>query len=191
VGTKWNGEVVATIDMLLALFVIMLALAVLVQPHKPKAADQSPGQMKIELRWVGDNDVDLWALAPGAQAAVGYSHKTDHGMALLRDDLGPSADADSLDYEIASANIIRPGLYVVNAHLFRWRGGPLPVHVKLKVSIMPAGSNDWTVVANLSADLAWYGTQGQELTLIRFRLDDKGQLVPGSINDLPTPLRAA
>lgn len=186
--TKWSGEVVATIDMLLALFVIMLALAVLVQPHKPKTPDESPGQMKIELRWDGDNDVDLWALAPGTKSAVGYSHKTDHGMAILRDDLGPSADADSLDYELATAMIVRPGLFVVNAHLYRHREGTLPVHVRLKVSILPTGAKDWVEIAKLSADLV---REGQELTLVRFRMDDKGQLVPNSINDLPTQLRAA
>ncbi len=189
--TKWSGEVVATIDMFMALFVIMLSLAILAQPPKPTTDDTTMGQMKIELRWDcknGDNDVDLWALPPGAQAAVGYSHKVDKGLALLRDDLGPGGDVDSLCYEIATANIIRPGLYVANAHLFRNRDGKLPVHVRLKVSILPPNWMNWVIVSEVEADL----TQGgEELTLIRFRLDEKESLIPGSINNIPTPLRAA
>lgn len=187
--TKWSGEVVATIDVLLTLFVVMLAIAVaVIAQTKSKTTQDSAGQMKIELRWTGDNDVDLWSLAPGAEKAVGYSHKVDHGMALLRDDLGPSSDADSLDYEIATAMIVRPGLYVVNAHLFRNRDGNLPVHLHLKVSVLPQGAKDWVEITDMKVDLT---KEGKELTLIRFRLDDKGQLVPGSSNDIPTPLRDA
>jgi len=168
--------------------ILAAVLAMLLMNPLKTQADQSPGQMKIELRWEGDNDVDLWTLAPGAKSAVGYSHKTDHGMALLRDDLGPSADADSLDYEIATAMIVRPGLYVVNAHLFRNRDGVFPVHLRLKVSILPNGARDWVQIASLTPTLL---REGQELTLIRFRLDDKGQLIQGSENDLPTQLRSA
>lgn len=181
---------VAWIDLLHLMLqgvVLAVVLAMVLMNPKQTQADQSPGQMKIELRWVGDNDVDLWTLAPGAAKAVGYSHKVDHGMALLRDDLGPSADADSLDYEIATAMIVRPGLYVVNAHLFRNRDGVLPVQLRLKVSMLPNGAKDWVQIASLTPSLL---RDGQELTLIRFRLDDHGQLIPGSINDLPTPLRA-
>jgi hypothetical protein len=187
VRTKWNGETVATIDMLLALFVVMLALAVLVQPHKPKAADQSPGQLTIEMTWpLGeDDDVDLWTQAPGGRP-VGYSNKTDHGMALLRDDLGAGADMDSRNYEIAIANVVRPGLYIVNAHFYRYRRGHLPLSVTITVKLHPVGG-DPIVIATVTKALR----EGQELTFIRFRMDDKGQLVPGSINDIPTPLRAA
>jgi hypothetical protein len=187
VRTKWSGEVVATIDMLLALFVIMLALAVLVHPHKPKAADQSPGQLTIEMTWpLGeDDDVDLWTQAPGGKPC-GYSNKTDHGMALLRDDLGASADMDSRNYEIAVANVVRPGLYIVNAHFYRWRKGPTSVPVTITIKFHPIGP-DPIVIATMTKTMR----EGQELTFIRFRMDDKGQLVPGSINDIPTPLRAA
>jgi hypothetical protein len=32
--------------------------------------------------------------------------------------------------------------------------------------------------------------QGQEITVTRFSLDDVGSLVPGSVHDLPRPLRS-
>jgi hypothetical protein len=107
-------------------------------------------------------------------------------MALLRDDLGPGADSDSRNYEIAVANVIRPGLYVVNAHLFRHRNGRLPVGVTIIVKIHPA-DGDPIIIARVMKTLR----AGEEVTFLRFRMDDKGQLVPGSINDIPTLLRAA
>jgi hypothetical protein len=182
VRTRWHAEPVGYIDMLLALFVIMM---VNVHPHQPKAADQSPGQMTIEMSWpLGeDDDVDLWTQAPGGRPC-GYSNKTDHGMALLRDDLGSGADLDSRNYEIAVANIVRPGLYVVNAHLYRHRAGTLPLSVTITVKMHPAEGGPLTI-SSVTKTLR----EGQEVTFLRFRMDDKGQLVANSINDIPTPLR--
>jgi hypothetical protein len=186
--TRWAAEVVAYIDCLLALTVVLLALSILVQPARKADADQSnpPGAMTIELRWplASDDDVDLWVRAPGG-APVGYSNKTGYGMALLRDDLGPGADPDSLNDEIAQANILRPGEYVVNAHLYRTRT-PAPVHVRLMVSIRR--ENRQVELLRIERDLA---VEGEELTLARFTLDGGGNLVAGSVNDLPMLLRSA
>lgn len=187
--TRWHGEVIAFIDCLLALTVVLLALTVLVEPAKKadaKATADPPGAMTIELRWPqkDDDDVDLWVLAPGS-TPVGYSAKTAPGMALLRDDLGPSADPDSLNDEIAQANVLRAGEYAATAHLYRARTQP-PIHVRLIVRIRK--DNKYIEILRVEKDIT---AEGEEVTLARWSLDDKGDLVPGSINDLPIQLRSA
>lgn len=185
--TRWHGEVIAFIDCLLALTVVLLALTVLVEPSKKADADtvQPPGAMTIELRWPqkDDDDVDLWVRGPGS-TPVGYSSKTAAGMALLRDDLGPTADPDSLNDEITQANFLRPGEYVVNAHLYRARTAP-PIHVQVWVRVRR--DNKYSELLHVERDLT---TEGEELTLARFTLDQHGELVPGSVNDLPMALRS-
>ena len=186
--TRWHGEVIAFIDCLLALTVILLALTILVQPVKKAEANdtvQPPGAMTIELRWPRnvDDDVDLWVEPPGG-TPVGYSNKTAPGMALLRDDLGPSADPDSLNDEITQANFLRAGEYVINAHLYRARTRP-PVQVELWVRVRR--DDKYYEILHLHRSL---DSEGQELTLARFSLDKNGDLIPGSVNDLPMALRS-
>ena len=187
--TRWHGEVIAFIDCLLALTVILLALTVLVQPMKKadaESAAQPPGAMTVELRWPrgSDDDVDLWVAPPGG-TPVGYSNKTAPGMALLRDDLGPTADPDSLNDEITQANFLRSGEYVINAHLYRARTPP-PVAVELWVRVRR--DDRYVELLHLHRTLA---AEGEEATLTRFSLDEKGQLIAGSVNDLPMALRSA
>ncbi len=172
--------------MLMGVILAMSVAMLLMNPKQLKAADQSPGQLTIEITWpLGeDSDVDLWTQAPGGRP-TGYSNKSDHGMALLRDDLGQSADMDSRNYEMAVANIVRPGLYIANAHLYRHRTGALPLSVTITIKMHPA-SGDPITIARVTKTLR----DGQEATFIRFRMDDKGQVIPGSINDLPTLLRS-
>ncbi len=189
-NTRWSGPVVCYIDMLLALAVVLLALSILVQPSKKSdaAALANPGALTIELWWdrAADADVDLWSLAPGGRP-VGDSNKTGLGVALLRDDLGKGSDIDSRNYELAVANILRPGEYVFNAMLYRTRDNKLPITLTLIVTLRPPVGEPYQV-ATVKTKLE---TQGQEITLIRFSVDDKGNVVPGSINHIPKMLRSA
>lgn len=190
---KFNALTIIVMDLFYCLIVIFMAQAA--PPPQPMTRQQIEeyGDLKIDIVWRGpscvihDDDVDLWTLAPGG-GAVGYSHKTDHGMALLRDDLGPGGDADSKCEEYSIAAIARPGEYVANVHLYRARAaGKPPVPVTLVVSLK-GDDGQWHNILTITKNLEY---EGQELTLARFRLDDKKHLIPGSVNDLPFPLRSA
>jgi hypothetical protein len=179
--------------------VIMLALAgfvtlvLLLLPHlNPRAKTQdairSPGNVIIEARWPDemDSDVDLWVQAPG-DVPVGYSNKGGAVFNLLRDDLGHTADLTGLNYEFSYSRGIPAGEYTVNVHLYRNHETstvPVSIVVSVKGSVNESAKQ-------LLATKVILEHEGQELTAFRFRLDDKGRLVSGSVHDLPKPLRTA
>jgi hypothetical protein len=179
--------------------VIMLALAgfvtlvLLLLPHlnpraKTEDAIRSPGNVIIEARWPDemDADVDLWVQAPG-DVPVGYSNKGGAVFNLLRDDLGHTADLTGLNYEFSYSRGVPAGEYVVNVHLYRNHETstiPVSIVVSVKGSVNESAKQ-------LLATKVTLEHEGQELTAFRFRLDDKGRLVSGSVHDLPKSLRTA
>lgn len=180
--------------------VIMLALAgfvtlvMLLLPHinpeaKAEDTDQAPGNMIVELRWPdGLNvDVDLWVEAPGDKA-VGYTRKGGHVFDLLRDDLGASSDLTGLNYEFAYSRGAPAGEYTVNVHLFRNKVRIYPVPVTVSVSLKTPTSKATRQILATELDLT---KVNQEHTVFRFKLDDKSELVSGSVHDLPKKIRSS
>ena len=180
--------------------VIMLALlgfvtvVVLLLPHlnPPVKASQdvnAPGNVVVEVRWPDglDADVDLWVEAPG-DVPVGYSNKGGRVFNLLRDDLGMINDPSTLNYEVAFSRGRPAGEYIVNLHLYTNNSHQYPVNAEVSVGIKKRSAAGLKNIAFRKVSLV---EAGQELTVIRFRLDDHGDLVPSSINDLPHPLRTA
>ncbi|MFQ5936559.1 MAG: hypothetical protein ACE5LB_09135 [Acidiferrobacterales bacterium] len=179
--------------------VIMLALAgfvmlvLLLLPHlNPRAtaeeATRSPGNVIVEIRWPDDldADVDLWVLAPG-DVPVGYSNKGGAIFNLLRDDLGHTADLTGLNYEFSYSRGMPSGEYTVNVHLYRNTAGIYPIPVTLVASVKSSVEASARQIVSTKLGLT---REGEELTAFRFKLDSKGQLVQGSVNNLPRPLRA-
>lgn len=180
---------------------IMLALAgfvsvvVLLLPHiNPKAkeaevGDKAPGNVIVEVQWADglDADVDLWVRAPGDRV-VGYSNKAGEYFNLLRDDLGKPLDVTNLNYEVAYTRGTPAGDYVVNLHLYRALAQTLPVNVQVVASLRATAQGESQPLVTTTVPLF---KVGQELTAIRFKLDEKGRLVPGSVNSLYKPLRSA
>lgn len=179
--------------------VIMLALAgfvmivMLLLPHiNPRAADEqearSPGNVIVELRWPDqiDADVDLWVEGPG-DTPVGYSNKDGTVFNLLRDDLGRDSDLTNLNYEFSYSRGVPAGEYTVNVHLYRNSGQHYPIPVTIAVSVK--GNNDASSkrLLDTRVDLL---REGQETTVFRFQLDEDGDLVAGSVHDLPRALRS-
>jgi hypothetical protein len=179
--------------------VIMLALAgfvtlvLLLLPHlNPRAKTQdairSPGNVIVEARWPDemDSDVDLWVQAPG-DVPVGYSNKGGAVFNLLRDDLGHTADLTGLNYEFSYSRGVPAGEYTVNVHLYRnHETNPVPVSI-----VVSAKGSVNESAKQLLATKVVLEHEGEELTAFRFRLDDKGRLVSGSVHDLPKSLRTA
>jgi hypothetical protein len=184
---------IAWIDMLnLMLQGIVLAVAfalILMNPPQQSRADEvPPGALTVQAFWPDDLDVDvdLWVLAPGDRP-VGYSNKDGRFFNLLRDDLGFVNDPSGKNFEVAYSRALPAGEYVVNVHLYSRRADAKTIPVKVTVQERRPGS-----ATELLADRDVQITRlGQEITVLRFRLDDRGVLVPGSVNDLPRPLRSA
>lgn len=179
--------------------VIMLALAgfvaivLLLLPHlNPPTKDDidkaNPGNLIVELRWPDelDADVDLWVQAVNDEP-VGYSNKGGTIFNLLRDDLGLQGDFTELNYEVSFSRGVPAGGYAINVHLYRNKAGIVPVPVTIAVSLKRSPQESARQLLTKQVDLVH---EGQELTAFRFEIDEKARLVPGSVHDMPVPLRS-
>ena len=181
--------------------VVMLALAgfvvlvIMLLPHLnppgAKTADDTtpPGNVIVEVRWPDeiDADVDLWVQAPG-DVPVGYSNKGGAVFNLLRDDLGKRVDVTGLNYETSYSRGILPGEYAVNLHLYRNPVQGLSRTGDRGHQRQAAAPTD--PPRQLLASKVLLAREGEELTVYRFRLNDAGTLVAGSVHSLNKPLRA-
>ena len=173
-----------------------LAVIVLLLPYinprgsKAEVTLEPPGNVIVEITWPAEanTDLDLWVKAPG-DVPVGYSNKGGVIFNLLRDDLGHYMDPTRINHEVAFSRGIIPGEYVVNVHAYRIDPDhPPPVPVHAVVSIKRQGTKGPVVTPVLGSD-ARLDRLGQEVTLFRFRLDEGGRVIPGSVNSLYKPLR--
>src|SRR4029453_2964707 len=173
-------------------FVLMTVLMMTVMNPPAKSSEagvQSPGNVIAAAQWGDklDADVDLWVEAPG-DVPVGYSNKSGHVFNLLRDDLGRAQDITDYNYEVAYSRGMPAGEYIVNVHMYRGIGVAYPVAVKIVASVK--GTPDH-MAAPLGPTTVNLGRENDQITAFRFRLDEHGQLVAGSINSLFKELRVA
>jgi hypothetical protein len=171
-----------------------VAVVILLLPHlNPKQEAQAavanavPGNVMVEARWADelDTDVDLWVQAPG-DVPVGYSNKSGVIFNLLRDDLGRNADPTQLNYEVSYSRGVPPGEYAINLHMYRNKSRISPVKVTVVTSVKRPNAESAKQILTSSIDLM---AENQETTVYRFKLTEAGELVPGSVNSLPKPLR--
>ncbi|MEE8625928.1 MAG: hypothetical protein V3T19_11345 [Acidiferrobacterales bacterium] len=180
--------------------VIMLALAgfimlvLLLLPHvNPRATPQDPtprpGNVMVELRWPDELnvDVDLWVQAPG-DVPVGYSNQGSAIFNLLRDDLGHINDATDLNYEFSYSRGVPAGEYTVNLHLYRNLANVYPIPAVVAVSVKNSPNLPAQQILSTKLNLSH---EDEELTAFRFKLDEEGRLLSGSVHNLPRPLRAS
>jgi hypothetical protein len=177
------------ITMLLAagfLAVVLLLLPFINPPVVSTETSVPPGNVIVTADWPDgwSTDVDLWVRAPG-EIPVGYSNKDGPTFNLLRDDLGSSNDTTESNREQAVGRGVPAGTYVVNLHLYGNTQRTLPVPVHIEIAVVKPDGNVVTIFSQ-GTDLT---SRGQELTVARFRLTAQGDLVPGSMNTLDTPLR--
>lgn len=190
----WRGMNVSFRDMLLLLVFMYLVISAVALAHVAKKDQEDsknmtpPGSVIVEINWLKDSDadVDLWVQGPG-DVPVGYSNKSGVIFNLVRDDLGRSGDPNSMNYEVAYGRGHSAGEYAVNAMLYRSRDGHLPLPVRAQVSLQGAQGNVQQVLAS-NVNLTF---EGQEMTIFRFRLDDKGALIKDSVNRIHKDLRSA
>ena len=189
----WRGMNVSFRDMLFLLVFMYLLIGGIALAHVHKKAEETkgaapPGNVIVELRWDRsiDADVDLWVQGPG-DVPVGYSNKGGAIFNLVRDDLGHSGDPNSMNYEVSYGRGHWAGEYVVNAMLYRSRDQKYPVNAQIKVSQQNQQGQVLQVLQS-NVELTF---EGQETTVFRFRLDEKGEFVADSMNRIHKNLRAA
>ncbi|RUW04065.1 hypothetical protein [Mesorhizobium sp. M1A.F.Ca.IN.020.04.1.1] len=174
----------AFVDVLLVLTFVQSAFNFLALPQiNPKAKDQEtlppPGTIAVLACWPpGPTDVDVWVSDPKDTKPVGYSRKSGLVWSLLRDDMGIVNDDSPINCESAFARSTPAGEYVVNIHGYSLQA-PLTVHVEVALNGAFLTKADMELRAK------------QERTVIRFKLDGQGNLVPGSENKVFKAVRAA
>jgi hypothetical protein len=184
---KSNGFDWAYRDLLTALLVVFIAMAVLsliatstkANPHIP-----IQGNLIIEMRWdaLSDSDIDLWVQSPG-DSPVGFERPSGLNCNLLRDDLGRLHDPSSENEEMTVCRNAPAGDYAVNVMAYDVYDGKFPVDVTVEGTFSGTDSAEQLFSRHVKLT---YG--GQELTVARFRLDGAGDLVDGSMNDVPIRL---
>jgi hypothetical protein len=172
-----------------------VTVAVLLLPHIGESKARStatettepPGNVILEARWPDDMDVDvdLWVQAP-ADVPVGYSNKGGVVFNLLRDDLGKRADATAMNYEVSYSRGMPAGEYTVNVHLYRNTARVSSIPVTIVASVKKSMQESARQILSSKVDLT---REGQEQTVFRFRLNDRGELVPGTVTNLQRPIR--
>jgi hypothetical protein len=176
---------------LLIAFVFCFAVALLAFNPKARKSGDIPAKAEfmITVSWPDNNpnDVDTWVQEPSGK--VLWFRQRDAGLLHLdRDDRGAKNASvmvngrefsSPIRQEIVTLRGILPGEYVVNAHYYDSRD-QLPVDVSVTV-----------VKVNPQAEIVFTGTQqipskGDERTLVRFTLDDAGQVT--DLNTRPLTL---
>lgn len=186
-------------DFLAGVLSIFLVVAVMLTLHltNPKTAKTgditSPGAVLVEIYWKEDVDVDLWVKSPGDDRPVGYSRRQGVYFDLLRDDLGfPGDKVADRHHENAYARSAPPGEYDVNIHMYSIRGltdSVFPIKVDVAVQLVNNNTREEKTITDVIHTKLSLIALDQEATVIRFRLDADGQIVPGSVNYEPIPLR--
>jgi hypothetical protein len=172
-------------DLLLVIITILLIFQNPPVPPVEAASVEAPGNMIVTAIWPdGPADVDLWMLSPGETVPVGYSNRAGKVSNLLRDDLGTNGDSMPLNFENIYTRGLPAGQYVANLHCYSCRRGNETVKVEIRFGLPGQAPR---LLAEETVVLA----PGQERTVIAFRLDDKGNVVPGSVNRVFKPLRSA
>jgi len=181
-------------DMLTLVLAGFIAIVILVLPHinppgkKDKEDIVPPGNVIVEIKWPNESntDIDLWVQAPG-DVPVGYSNQSGKLFNLLRDDLGHRDDVSGINYEVAYSRGIVAGEYTVNVHLYRDLSGKLPIEITVVVSIKLSAGASAKQAFITKVRLSFLN---EEITAMRFRLDERGSFVPGSDSTIFKPLRS-
>lgn len=179
---------------LLSLLGLMLIIVILLQYFNPptqEATAEPPGNVIVEIEWPSelDTDIDLWVQAP-KDRSVGYSNKGNAVLNLLRDDVGARQDISNINHEITYSRGVLAGEYVVNLHYYAnhtGRGGKVKVPVHVWVSVKKDSMATPRIIVDRTLTME---RVGDEQTVFRFRLGERGELIAGSVNERFKALRA-
>jgi hypothetical protein len=182
---------------ILAIFLLVAGLLIfhLTEPKKTKESDiQSPGIVSIQIFWIPPVDIDLWVKSPDDRP-VGYSRKQGKYFDLLRDDMGFENELVSgRHYENAFARKAIKGEYIVNLHMYDDSNAKTiqnlyPIEIDVEVQIIHNEPNKNNVKRVLKGKF-YLTHRGEEITVVRFMLDENSELIVDSVNREQIPLRS-
>jgi len=163
-----------------ALGVLAVALVILIFHINPPKKDDAEnerarGNVRVEVQWPNDMnvDIDTWVKAPG-DVAVGYSNLNGRVFNLVRDDLGSHADLTEMNYEVAFSRGIPAGEWIINLHWYSNSHGAVEVPVRVLITLKKVddGSSKSPPISIMSKSVTLTRV-GQELTVIRFTIDEE------------------
>ncbi|MFQ6021428.1 MAG: hypothetical protein ACE5NW_01795 [Acidiferrobacterales bacterium] len=185
---EFEGDAAGTVfrDVLMLALVGFVAMVIMLLPHLSKTKQESkdhraPGNVVVEMHWPDalPVDVDLWVQAPG-DVPVGFFNQHSHFFSLLRDDLGLEEDPSGRNYEVSYSRGIPAGEYIANVHMY----GPLPAGVTVPVTIVISVRQKYDDLRQILQTKVELRRRNQEETAFRFKLDERGELLSGSVTTL-------
>lgn len=151
---------------------------------------KAAGDIVAHIVWPnGDIDVDMWMIGPGEPVSVGYSNKGGLLWNLLRDDLGAKPDATPVNYEDAFTRGIVPGEYIINIQCYRCDKATFPMTVDAAVSIRNRSPDGVQGLDNFVVTQVVIKADGQEKTVVRFKVGEDLKVDMDSINNVYYRLR--
>ena len=165
--------------MVFSLVVVIFLLTFLINPVRKPEDVPLRTQILIEVTWPSGTayDIDLWGMGPDG-VPVGWGiYEAGPSLNLERDDRGRINDTSELNYEWMSIRTRDAGEYVVNLHLYNEYREALPVPAKVRVT----GKGD---LGEIYSEEVLLNRRKEEVTVVRFSLDEDGGLIEDSIHDL-------
>ncbi len=168
-------------------FLFIVSFLLINDPTKEENVRPMAEYMVI-LTWEGqkNSDIDLWMEGPSG--VVGFQSPNSGFMYLDKDDLGHKNDYIFKDgkrevlfvnREIINIRGIQEGEYIVNIHYYGGPDATKPVNTSLEVIKL----NPFAIVYESSQIMQ---RRGQEKTVVRFKMDEKGN--PAGISFLKKSL---
>lgn len=171
-------------------FTVMIPLLNEKTAEKTPQETKAPGDIVAHIVWPnGDIDVDMWMTGPGEPVSVGYSNKGGLLWNLLRDDLGLKPDATPVNYEDAFTRGIVPGEYIINVQCYRCDKALFPMVVDAAVSIRNRDPDGVQGLDNFVVTKVIIKADGQEKTVVRFKVGEDLKVDMSSINNVYYKLR--
>ena len=162
--------------------IVLLLLPWLNLKTKSEVIKEPVGSVIIELFWNDDidADLDLWVQGPN-DGPVGFAKPSGLVFNLLRDDRGLTGDYTPLNYEISFTRGIVAGEYQANVHLFKHNKNKSKIQAMVSASLVTPDRDYRKQI--LEKNIYIY-KEGNEKTVLRFKLDNNFKLVSGSVNSL-------
>jgi hypothetical protein len=180
-----------------ALLVFCVVLFFLISPDDAKEEGLKPSmEFMIRLQWPEEirSDVDIWIRDPDGKILY-YGNRVVDFLSLERDDVGyyseallaRSGTARMPGEEIVAIRGFKPGEYVVNAHLYRYRSTPFggsipPFEVKLIIDKLNPR------IKTIYSGTGTFTESREEIHILRFTLTREGEIT-NIIEGLPVKLR--
>lgn len=158
-------------------FAAMYLLSILIVTDEAKKQGELPkdAEFIIRMEWQPhhDSDIDLWIRDPNKNI-VGFQSKQTNNIYLERDNMGIDSNLSTkthINEEIISIRTTEPGWYDINIHWYSQRlNQEMP---SVKVEILKLRPSMQTIFSKIYI----MRQPGEEYTMIRFKLDDKNDVV--------------